>query len=56
MEARNFLKVYFGNNLECMLDSLFIDEKEQTCYLKYQVPLLTTDDRNKLPKIHDSQN
>jgi len=53
-EARNFLKVYFNNSLECMLDSLFIDEKEQTCYLKYQVSL-PTEDRNKLPKIRENE-
>lgn len=45
------MKTYFGNSLECMLNSVFIDEKEQVCYLKYQVPQPT--DRNRLPKIKE---
>jgi hypothetical protein len=42
-EARNFLKVYFNDDVEQMIDNLVIDREEQTCYLKHKV------EKEKLP-------
>lgn len=55
-EARKFLKVYFHNSVEKMLDNLVVDPNDQSCYLKYEVSRAVTDTSHpdKLPRINEN--